>query len=494
MSDTGVILTISGLYFALVALVGYYSYIRTKTTPEDFFMANREFGTLVLLMAIFATNMTAFIIIGMPGEAYKVGIGVFGWGITFSCTFPLFLFFLGYPAWLLGRKYGYMTPGDMYGDRYESPAVAVILFILLVYYTIPYLVISIIGGGLVFAAMTKGLIPYWLGALIVVAVTFGYTFLGGMRGTAWTNLFQGFVFMTAAWVAAILIANALGGFEAITQKVLAEKAKLLQREGFPPFSYKNWLSAMLIFLSPIGYPHLWVRLLTGKSHKTMQQMNVLYPIAACLFWLPCIIVGVWGAVAIPGLTGQATDRIFPMMVMKFTNPVITGLIFAGVFAAIMSSLDGMILTISTMLTKDILGRFEAKKIVGKEVTLGKLFIVAISIIIYILGLVRPSTIVNIAAYAFSGYVLLIPIYVAGFYWRRSTKHAVISAMILGTLTLLLLQFNILPKAFNFGFMPIFPSLIVTIIVLIVVSYLTKPPSGQTIDKFQGLTDLLFKKI
>ena len=225
----------------------------------------------------------------------------------------------------------------------------------------------------------------------------------------------------------------------------------------------------------------------------MQHMNVLYPIAACLFWLPCIIVGVWGAVAITGLTGQATDRIFPMMVMKFTNPVITGLIFAGVFAAIMSSLDGMILTISTMLTRDILGRFEANKIAGKEVALGKIFIVAISIIIYLLGLVRPGTIVNIAAYAFSGYVLLIPVYLAGFYWRRSTKHGVISSMILGTLTLLLLQFNILPKAFNFGFMPIFPSLIVTIVVLIVVSYLTDPPSKETIDKFQGLTDTLFKK-
>jgi len=273
---------------------------------------------------------------------------------------------------------------------------------------------------------------------------------------------------------------------------LSAKPKLLQRADIPMFSYKMWFSAMLIFCSPIGYPHLWVRLLTGKSHKTLQRINVLYPFAAVSFWLPSIIVGVWGAALIPGLVGMKSDTIFPMMVVKFTNPLVTGLILAGLFAAIMSSLDGMILTISTMFTRDILGKYKPKLIEGREVTTGKLFIIGITIVTYILGLIRPGTIVGIAAYAFSGYVLLIPIMVAGLYWRRSTKHGAVAAMILGTAALFLLQFKILPASLNFGFMPIFPSLVVTIVVLIVVSYLTQPPAQKTIDKFQGLFDVALK--
>jgi SSS family solute:Na+ symporter len=492
MTGLSIILIIVALYFLLTLAVGYFSYRRTTGTAEDYFMASREFGTIVLLMAIFATNMTAFIMVGMPGTAYHTGIGVFGWGIIFSCLYPLFIFFLGYRAWLLGKKYGYMTPSELYSDRYESHAVNIIMFILLVYYTIPYLVLGVIGGGIAFASMTNGAIPYWLGGLIVILVTFIYTFLGGMRGTAWTNVLQGFVFILAAWVAVILIAYSQGGFESITQKVLSAKPKLLQRSGIPMFSYKMWFSAMLIFCSPIGYPHLWVRLLTGKTHKTLQRINVLYPFAAVSFWLPSIIVGVWGAALIPGLVGMKSDTIFPMMVVKFTNPLVTGLILAGLFAAIMSSLDGMILTISTMFTRDILGKYKPSLIEGKEVTTGKLFIIVITIITYILGLIRPGTIVGIAAYAFSGYVLLIPIMVAGLYWRRSTKHGAVAAMILGTAILFLLQFKILPPSLNFGFMPIFPSLVVTIVVLIVISYLTQPPTQKTIDKFQGLFDVALK--
>jgi SSS family solute:Na+ symporter len=277
MTGLSIILIIVALYFLLTLAVGYFSYRRTTGTAEDYFMASREFGTIVLLMAIFATNMTAFIMVGMPGTAYHTGIGVFGWGIIFSCLYPLFIFFLGYRAWLLGKKYGYMTPSELYSDRYESHAVNIIMFILLVYYTIPYLVLGVIGGGIAFASMTNGAIPYWLGGLIVILVTFIYTFLGGMRGTAWTNVLQGFVFILAAWVAVILIAYSQGGFESITQKVLSAKPKLLQRSGIPMFSYKMWFSAMLIFCSPIGYPHLWVRLLTGKTHKTLQRINVPLP-------------------------------------------------------------------------------------------------------------------------------------------------------------------------------------------------------------------------
>jgi SSS family solute:Na+ symporter len=486
-------LVIVVLYFLFILGIGYASYRRTSATIEDYFMADRQFGTLVLLMAVFATNMTAFIMIGMPGQAYHVGIGVFGWGIIFSCTYPVFFYFLGYRGWLLGKKYGYMTPGELFSDRYESDGVNIIMFILLIYYTVPYLVLGVIGGALAFSSMTQGAIPYWLGALIITCIVFAYTFMGGMRGTAWTNAVQGFVFIVAAWAAVILIAQSLGGFGAVTQRVLAAKPELMKRAGFPVFSFKNWFSFMLVIQCGVAFPHLWIRLLTGKSHVTMQRMNLLYPLVGVLFWLPCIIVGVWGAAMVPGLRGKASDAIFPLMVAKFTNPMVAGLILAGIFAAVMSSLDAMILTISTMFIRDILFKYRPKSVKGKEIIAGKLFIALISIITYMLALMRPGSIVGIAAYAFSGYVLFIPIMIAGLFWKSSTRHGVMAALLSGTTALFLFQFKIIPPSLSFGFMPIVPCLVLTTSVLVAVSLVTAPPSTETLHKFHGFLDPIFNK-
>jgi SSS family solute:Na+ symporter len=488
MGSTIVILTVVALYFLILLWIGYYSRKKTTLSVEDYFMASRQFGTLTLLMSLFATNMTAFIMIGMPGVAYHAGIGAFGWGIIFCVTNPTLFFLIGYRGWLLGKKYGYMTMSEIFSDRYESEAINIITFVLLVWYTIPYLAISVIGGGLAFKSMTNGSIPYWLGGLIITLVVFCYTFLGGMRGTAWTNVFQGFFFMTAVWVAFFLIAYGMGGLENITQNLLNTKPQLLQRSGVPQFSYRMWFSFILVIINGPVVPQLWLRLLTGKSYKTMQRMGLCYPIAGVLTWLPCILIGVWGAIAFPGLIGKASDNILPMMVAKFTHPIVTAFLLAGIFAAIMSSLDAMILTVSTMFTRDILSRYAPKAIEGREVLTGRIFIIGVTIATYILALIRPSSILGIMAYAFSGLSLLLPVAFAAFYWRRSTKQGIIAAMILSTALLLMLQFKILPASLNFGFMPVVPAMVVAILALIVISYLTRPPSHETIEKYHGFLD------
>lgn len=486
MGSSIIILSIVFGYFLLTVWIGFWGYKRTKMSSiEDYVMGGRQFGTLVLLMAVFATNMSAFIFVGMPGAAYHLGIGIFGWGIVFCVGLPIFIRFLLYPGWLLGKRYGYITMNEICGDRYESEAVNITMFALLMFYTIPYLLIGIIGAGLSFYSMTQGVIPYWLGGLLVTVIIFAYTYFGGMRGAAWNNVLQAFIFIIAAIVALVLIAQGIGGMETATQNVLATKPKLLQRAGFPPFTYKNWFSFMLIIQAAAAFPHVWLKALTGKSHKTLQKMAVLYPIAGVVFWLPCIVVGVWGAAQIPGLVGAASDSIFPMMVAKYTGAAVTGLLLAGIFAAIMSTQDAMIMTTSIMFSKDILARYMPKHFQGKEVLTTRAFIAGISIITYLLALSKPAAILSIAEYAFSGYVLILPVMFATLYWKRSTKYGVIASLITGAVTLLLLQFKILPLSLRFGFMPIVPSMVVSIVVLIVVSITTRPPSQQTIDKFLG---------
>lgn len=285
---TAYVLAIAGVYLLVLLVIGWWSYRKTLPTPEDFFMAGRAFGPVVLIFAVYATNMTAFYMLGTPGNAYRQGIGTYGYiAFASALVIPAMFYFIGYRAWLIGKRYGYMTPSELFGARYESPAVALVLFVLLVFYTVPYIVTSVIGAGLALESLTQ--IPYLWGAVGVLLITVLYTVFGGMRGTAWTSVFQGLVFIVIGLLAFVMIANALGGFEAITQRVYAERPELLQRSG--NFDPKDWFSFLFVApLAVIAFPHVFMRVLTGKSQRTLKALTVVYPLLFLVTWPPVI----WG--------------------------------------------------------------------------------------------------------------------------------------------------------------------------------------------------------
>jgi SSS family solute:Na+ symporter len=181
---TADVLAIAGIYLLALLVIGWWSYRKTLPTPEDFFMTGRAFGPVVLIFAVYATNMTAFYMLGTPGNAYRQGIGTYGYiAFASALVIPAMFYLIGYRAWRVGKRYGYMTPSELLGARYESLAVALVLFVLLVFYTVPYIVTSVIGAGLALESLAK--IPYLWGTVSVLLITMLYTVFGGMRGTAW---------------------------------------------------------------------------------------------------------------------------------------------------------------------------------------------------------------------------------------------------------------------------------------------------------------------
>jgi SSS family solute:Na+ symporter len=296
---TADVLAIAGIYLLALLVIGWWSYRKTLPTPEDFFMTGRAFGPVVLIFAVYATNMTAFYMLGTPGNAYRQGIGTYGYiAFASALVIPAMFYLIGYRAWRVGKRYGYMTPSELLGARYESPAVALVLFVLLVFYTVPYIVTSVIGAGLALESLAK--IPYLWGAVSVLLITMLYTVFGGMRGTAWTSVFQGLVFIVVGLLAFVLIANALGGFTAITQRVYAERPELLQRTG--NFDPKDWFSFLFIApLAVIAFPHVFMRILTGRGERTLKALTVVYPLLFLLTWPPVIYIGLWGSVGHSGI-------------------------------------------------------------------------------------------------------------------------------------------------------------------------------------------------
>src|SRR6266436_826080 len=183
------------LYVTLIAFIGSIAFRRGKTNTEDFFLANRSVGEMVFFLSLFATNMTAFAILGSSGMSYKQGIGVYGLMASSSgLVIPLTIFFIGTRLWALGKRFGHQTQVAFFRDRWECDTIGTVIFALSAAMLVPYMIISIMGGGTVLAQISHNqsgsapLIPYWLGCGIVAVVVTVGVFLGGMRGTVWVNI------------------------------------------------------------------------------------------------------------------------------------------------------------------------------------------------------------------------------------------------------------------------------------------------------------------
>src|SRR5580658_5625638 len=161
-------------YLALIAFIGSVAFKRSKENTEAFFLAGRSIGPLIFFLSIFATNMTAFAILGSSGQAYRRGIGIYGLMASSSCfVIPLTIFFIGTRLWALGKRFGHQTQVQFFRARWECDGIGTVIFLLSAAMLVPYMIISIMGGGTVLQeiSLAKGaeapMIPYWLGCAIV---------------------------------------------------------------------------------------------------------------------------------------------------------------------------------------------------------------------------------------------------------------------------------------------------------------------------------------
>src|SRR5271167_2931303 len=195
-------------YLALIALIGSIAFKKGKENTEDFFLASRTIGPMVFFLSLFATNMTAFAILGSSGLAYRRGIGIYGLMASSSgFVIPLTIFFIGTRLWALGKRFGHQTQVQFFRARWECDAIGTMIFLLSAAMLVPYMIISIMGGGTVLENISTSadthqtIIPYAWGCAVVAVVVTLNVFLGGMRGTVWVNILQTILFLCFGAVA-----------------------------------------------------------------------------------------------------------------------------------------------------------------------------------------------------------------------------------------------------------------------------------------------------
>ena len=510
------------IYLAVIAFVGSIAFRRGKTNTEDFFLANRSVGEMVFFLSLFATNMTAFAILGSSGQAYRQGIGIYGLMASSSgLVIPLTIFFIGTRLWALGKRFGHQTQVAFFRDRWECDAIGTVIFALSAVMLVPYMIISIMGGGTVLAQIshnagtTNAMIPYPLGcAVVAVVVTVG-VFLGGMRGTVWVNILQTTLFLCFGAVAVITISHALGGFSEYINR-LAHDPKmsyLITRERMPQQAF--W-SYTLIPLSSIMFPHMAIMCFSARKVSAFKRTVVLYPIAILLIWLPSVFLGVIGAAALGKVADP--DGILLLMLQKYADPVLAGILGAGIISAVMGSDAHQVLALSTMFTKDIYQHYGGREKYGEKgaVYFARGFIIVVTVAAYLIALKLKDKqgIFEIAVrYAFSGFAAMAPVMIAALFWKRSTKWGALAATLFtaGCLGFFLLLQNthkagdviwqlgqgkeaikvlfLNPRgdvSFWNGYMTVVPMVLGSALLMFLISLMTRPPSQITIDKYFGM--------
>ena len=508
------------LYLVVIAFIGSIAFRRGKTNTEDFFLANRSVGEMVFFLSLFATNMTAFAILGSSGQAYRQGIGIYGLMASSSgLVIPLTIFFIGTRLWALGKRFGHQTQVAFFRDRWECDGIGTVLFAVCAAMLVPYMIISIMGGGTVLAQLSQGadgtspLIPYWVGcAIVAVVVTLG-VFLGGMRGTVWVNILQTTLFLLFGAVAVITISHALpNGFADYISK-LAENPKtsyLVTREKMPPQAF--W-SYTLIPLSSIMFPHMAIMCFSARKVTAFRRTVVLYPLAILCIWLPCVFLGVLGAAALGKVADP--DSILLLMLQKYAPAWLAGVLGAGIISAVMGSDAHQVLALSTMFTKDIYQHYGGREKYGEKgaVHFARGFIVVVTLAAYAIALELKDKqgIFEIAVrYAFSGFAALAPVMIAALFWKRSTKWGALAATLFtaGCLIAFAVMQNLghpgdviwqlgsgkdaikvlflNPRgdvSFWNGFMTVVPMVFGSALCMVLFSLVTRPPSQATIDKY-----------
>ena len=455
-------------YFSILIFLGIIAYRKTKKTPEDYFIAGRTFGPIILFFSLAATNFSAFTFLGFAGNAYKSGLGQYGI-MSFGTAFMAIMFYvIGRRVWKLGKKKRYITPPELIGDHFDSRSLRLIFMGVMVIFTIPYLAVQAVGAGIIIQYVS-GNISWQIGAVATIVVIMFYVLLGGMRGSGWADVIQGVMMITSMTLAVIFVAINLGGFENANLMAYNSNPILFTRPGAGGyFTMQIWFSFMLLwfFVDPM-FPQLFSIFYTAKNQKSLKISMIFYPIIVSFLFLFPVLIGVWAHGAGVFMPVGQEDMVLPVMVQTYAPSIVFAFVMVGALAALISTADSQLLSLSTMLSHDLLG-YKKRKF---EVLYGKLLIILLSLftVLFVIGGYNPNEGImdTLVKTTFSGLVVLCPTTLAALYWKKATKYGCISSIIIGEVSIFLLHYGLLP---DFGFLPGILALVISIIVLVLVSY------------------------
>ncbi len=443
-------------YLVIALVVGLAAYRVTERAAEDFYLASRTFGTVVLLFTVFATLLSAFTFFGGPDTAFAFGPEwILVMGLMDGIIFAVLWYVIGYKQWLLGQRHGYVTMGELLGDRFGSLGIRALFAVVSLFWLFPYVMLQQIGAGGALAALTDGAVPFAAGATLITGFMIVYVVLAGMRGIAWTDTLQGAFMLLMVWTALLWVLVAVdGGIATINAGLEANNPEFfaLGSDFYTPQTMLTF--AISIAFGVAMFPQVNQRFFTASSETVLKRSFALWPVLVLLLFVPAFLLGTWAQ----GLGLEADiavgENILPILLAEFTPGWFAALVIAGAIAAMMSSSDSMLLSGASYFTRDIYRPLiDAGITESQEDRLGRLGVVVFAVGALIAsiwahaeafgGAAIGSILIEIGDLAFGGFAqLALPVIVA-LYWRRTTETGLLAGI--GLPQIVYIAFNFIPE-------------------------------------------------
>ncbi len=474
-----IVVTVS--YILLMLAIGYVARLRGSESAGQYFLAGRSLRTPLLMMTMAATNFSAFTVFGASGAGYRDGLAflpVMAFGTGFMA---LTFWFIGRRVWLLGRTHDLITPSELLNHLYDSKPVAALTALVLVTFTVPYLALQPLAAGVVFGQLFG--LPHWVGAVSITAAMVLYTLRGGMRAVVWTDVAQGGLASVLMLIALIVVVASHGGWAHAFSAAALQDPELFSRPGLQSaYTPAIWFSFMALwfFCDPM-FPQLFQRFYAARDEGTLGRVALWYPAVCIVAFAPPVLIGVLGHLSFPGLTGQEADGILAMVATGAGGNLIGTLVLIAGLAALMSTMDSQLLTLSSIASRD-LWPFIARGRVPR-ISTSRWFVALLAGLGLLMALTTNSTILDLGITAFTGFAVLFPAVMFGLYLRRPRPAAAISSIVVGEALVLFLHLGLLP---TFGVLSAIPAIACATVVYLSVHLLTGPAGLPHIGRNQVL--------
>jgi len=476
------------IYIAVGLVIAVMARRQLGAGVSEFFLANRRVGGFVSAGTYGATTYSAFMMVGLAGLTYLSGVGALGFELTYLCGMFMMVFFLP-RYWLVGRKYGYVSPTELLSDRYQSKWVGATAAILALVFLVPYSAVQLMGVGYLMNGISQGAIPVVAGIIIAVFCAIAWSNIAGMRSVAWTDTFQALIMIvTSAAVLGVVVA-ALGGFGSFFSKLESAASGLLTvptaKGAFKLNMFIGMSLPWLFFL--ISNPQVSQRLFIPKSVMAMKQMLGGFLVFGFIYTLISVLWGFSATLLVPGLVKPdlATPTLLSLPIIPMGLAII---VMIGITAAAISTIDSILLTLSSVWARDIhKGLINPKVSEARELRVGQWVIPIMAIIAFVFAWWAAGKtglafmIAPLSSAASAGLLMAVPTIFGAFFWKRATAPGAIVSCIVGAIVVLLFQVTGWKPL---GWWPGTWGFIVCVILFIGVSLATKPPREKA-EEFIG---------
>lgn len=407
---------------------------------HDYFLGGRELGGFVLAMTMIATYGSASSFLGGPGTAYTVGFGWILLAMAQVVTGYFVLLILGKKFAILARRYNAVTMIDFLKVRYNSPAVAILSAVAIIVFLFSAMTAQWVGGGRLIESLTG--LQYTTSLFIFAVAVLVYVIIGGFRAVALTDAIQGAIMVIGTLVLLIGVVIAGGGVDNIMADLLDENPRLVT-----PFGADGSLSAayvssfwILVGVGVVALPQMAVRAMSYKNSRSMHRALVIGTIVTGFIMLNMHLIGIFARPVMPGI--DVGDKVIPLVALEVLPPWLAGVVLAAPMAAIMSTVDSLLLLVSSAIVKDVYINFVRPEATEKRIKIVSFSVTGLlGVIVFLLALQPPELLIFLNLFSFGGLeaAFIWPV-VLGLYWKYGNKYGAIASMITGMLSYVALHF------------------------------------------------------